>query len=421
MWHFLYRSLAWAIPFIGVLNLLRRSWREPAYRLRITERFGQVDPNMVSDPVWIHAVSAGEVIAAESLIKQFLKTKPTHRLLITTTTPTGFDEVQRRFGAQVAHCYAPFDAPWCVRRFLRNIRPQALVLIETELWPTMLRLSQQFGVSIALLNARLSDRSARRYAMIRSLTTPMLKHIDLIAAQYDDTASRFIELGFPKTHIHVTGNVKFDLEIPDATREAIEARRRTLRNGRPCWIAASTHPGEEQIVLDAHIAARRAIPDLLLILAPRHPHRAAEITHLIETRKLQSKSLADANGNADVVLVDQMGVLLEMYGIADVAFIGGSLQGLGGHNPVEPAAFKLPMLMGPDRMNFEEICHRFNDAGCLTTVHNSEDIADALIGFMRSPSERTKQGQAAHQVVTQNRGATQRQLAILFDWLARSS
>lgn len=416
-----YRLISSLIPFVATLNLWRRSWREPDYRLRIKERFGFVPPHIKHGSIWIHAVSAGEVIAAEALVNQLLASAKSCQVLITTTTPSGSAEVSRRFGKRVDHCYIPYDAKRCVQRFLARTRPCALVLIETELWPNLLSISGQEGVDVCLVNARLSARSARRYAFVRSLTSNMLESVTMIISQYEDTAQRFRTLGFPRDRIHVTGNIKFDLTITDETNLAAAKIREDWCGDRHCWLAASTHPGEEEVVLEAHLAAQKEFPDLLLVLAPRHPHRASTIEAMAKTRSLTSVKLSDPIEPVDVLVVDRMGTLLEMYGVADVAFIGGSLEGTGGHNPVEPAVFGVPMLMGPDRMNFEEVCSRFTEAGCLTTVGEHEELANELCRLLNDPTERQRQGVAAQQVVSENRGAAQRQFEIVRDWLNATS
>ena len=417
MIYVIYRVLSALLPIVATLNLWQRSWREPAYRSRIAERFGFAPAHVQLGSIWIHAVSAGEVIASEKLVNQLLASSCEPRVLITTTTPSGSAEVNRRFGERVDHCYMPYDAKRCVERFLKRTQPQALILVETELWPNLLSIASREGIDICLLNARLSTRSARRYRLIASLTRRMLENVAMIISQYEDTAQRFREFGFPNERIHVTGNIKFDLTLTEETRRAATKRRDKWRRTRPCWIAASTHPGEDEVVLDAHLSARANCPDLLLVIAPRHPHRAQEVQALVHARSLTSVKLSDSFQSVDVLVVDQMGVLLEMYGIADVAFIGGSLEGTGGHNPVEPAVFGLPMLMGPDRMNFEEVCKRFADAGCLRTVRNSEELVSELRGLLENQDRRQQHGEAARLVVDENRGAAERQFRIVSDWL----
>ena len=417
----LYRAISSLIPIVATLNLWRRSRREPDYRLRINERFGFVPPHIQHGSIWIHAVSAGEVIAAEVLVNQLLENSKSFRVLITTTTPSGSAEVSRRFGERVDHCYVPYDAKRCVTRFLKRTSPRALILIETELWPNLLNLVRREGIDVCLLNARLSARSARRYGFVATLTKRMLSSISVIVSQYEDTAERFRQLGFPSERIQVSGNIKFDLAVSEETRRSAEIGRERWRGERPCWLAASTHPGEDEIVLDAHLKAREKVPDLLLILAPRHPHRTQEIEALISTRSLSSVRHSDAFQSTDVLVVDQMGVLLEMYGVVDVAFIGGSLEGTGGHNPVEPAVFGVPVLMGPDRENFEEVCRRFTDSGSLTTVRSYDELARELVRLLKDPDERQRQGNAAHNVVNENRGSLQRQFNIVQNWLNATS
>lgn len=416
-----YRMLSSLLPFLATLNILRRSWREPDYRLRVKERFGFVPSTFQQGSVWIHAVSAGEVIAAEMLVNQLLESSDTLRVLMTTTTPSGSAEISRRFGDRVDHCYVPHDAKRCIQRFLKRTRPQALILMETELWPNLLNIARLKGINVCLVNARLSARSAKRYGLVRSLTKRMLDSITMIISQYEDTAERFHNLGYPREGTHVSGNIKFDLAVSEETRRNATLHREQWRGERPCWLAASTHPGEDEVVLDAHLNARTRISDLLLVLAPRHPHRADDIQAMADERELTSVKLSDSFQSVDVLIVDRMGVLLEICGMADVAFIGGSLEGTGGHNPIEPAVFGVPMLMGPDRMNFEEVCMRFADAGCLTTVHNHDELATELLRFFNDPSERQRQGVAAQRVVNENRGAVQSQFELVRDWLNAAS
>lgn len=420
MHYMLYRMISSLLPFVATLNLLRRSWREPDYRRRIKERFGFVPSSVQRGSIWIHAVSAGEVIAAEMLVFQLLESSTSLRVLMTSTTPSGSAEISRRFGKRIDHCYIPYDANRCIQRFLKRTHPQALILMETELWPNLLSLAHRKGIDVCLVNARLSARSAKRYNLVRSLTTRMLNSISMIVSQYEDTAERLRALGYPGERIHVSGNIKFDLAVSDHTQRNSAMHRAKWRGERPCWLAASTHPGEDEVVLDAHRNVRKRFPDLLLVLAPRHPHRTQDVQALADARSLISVKLSEPFQTVDVMIVDQMGVLLEMCGIADVAFIGGSLQGTGGHNPVEPAVFGVPMLMGPDRMNFEEVCKRFADSGCLITVQSADELATQLLALLDDPAERQRQGDVARQVVHENRGAAQRQFEIVRDWLERS-
>ena len=403
------------------MNLLRRSLRESEHRTRIKERFGYAPSHIHTNVVWIHAVSAGEAIAAAPLLTQLLEAEPGLRFLITSTTPTGSAEITRRFGSRVDHCYIPFDALRCIRRFVRRVRPRCLILMETELWPNLLHTLRNESIPICLVNARLSERSARRYGKVSSLTSSMFRSISMIASQYEDTASRFCNLGYPHDKIYVTGNIKFDLMLAEQIRTDATRLRETWRINRLCWIAASTHPSEDEVALDAHLLARQKYTDLLLVLVPRHPHRADDVVGLACERTLSATKLSNPPHPVDVLVADQMGVLLALYGMADVAFIGGSLQGTGGHNPVESAVFGVPMLIGPDQMNFEEVCKRFNAEGCLTTVRSSAELAAELLRLLDTPGERQRQAHAAQRVVAANRGATQRLFELLRNWVGAIS
>ena len=413
----IYRVLSSALPFVGVLNLLWRSRNQPEYRTRIRERFGFTPTSVGTGAVWIHAVSAGELIAAETLINRLLDAPEPPRLLITTTTPTGSAEVQRRFKNRVDHCYMPFDASRCITRFVNRTKPTALILMETEIWPNLLRIANKQGIKVCLANARLSERSARRYRYVRAMTRSMLRRLDLIVSQYQATTDRFIDLGFPPSHIHTTGTMKFDIEISDQTRSEISRIGNLWPRHEVSWIAASTHPGEEEVALDAHLIARGQVPDLSLILAPRHPHRSEAIANLARARGLSVAKLSECDPSAEVLVVDQMGVLMAVYGLAKAAFIGGSLQRTGGHNPIEAAVFGLPLLMGPDRHNFEEVCQRFEAIESLITVHNSKDLANQVCRLINGDEKHINIGERVKRVVAENQGATQRQFEIVSNWL----
>ena len=393
--------------------MLIKSLKQPSYRKRLRERFGY-SPILSQDGViWFHAVSVGEVIVAAPLLEQLLGALPDVRLLVTTTTPMGSEEVQRRFGNRVAHCYMPYDAMRCIRRFVRRTNPRTLFLVETELWPNTLRTAHRHGIPVCLLNARLSERSAKRYSRIRKTTAQMIGALHQIVCQYQDTADRFITLGATLEQIQVIGSVKFDLTMSDELREASATLKNAWCPDRLCWIAGSTHPSEEEVVLNAHRLAKRQYSDLLLVLAPRHTYRSQSISTLARDLGFSTATLSESARTVDVLVADQMGTLVQLYGVADVAFIGGSLQGTGGHNPVEPAIHGLPMLMGPDRMNFEFVSEQFVAGSCLTTVQNATELATKLTHLLADPDERARQGQAAQQVVLTNQGATTQQFEIV--------
>ena len=409
----LYRLLSSIFPWLGLINLLVKSVRQPGYRARIKERFGFSPFVEQREIVWFHAVSVGEVIALSPLLEQFLDAYPDESVLVTTTTPTGSAEILQRFSGQIDHCYMPFDAMRCVQRFLLRTKPKALFLMETELWPNLLKATLQHQIPTCLLNARLSERSAGLYGRVGNITSQMIGALHRIVCQYQDTADRFRALGASENQVVITGSMKFDLKLTGDLIEETNHLIRTWRGERLCWIAGSTHQGEDEVVLDAHLTVKKEFPELLLILAPRHVHRASHIRDLARRRSFSIASLSDESRTVDVLLVDQMGKLLQMYGMANVAFIGGSLEGTGGHNPVEPAIFGTPMLMGPDRMNFEVVSDLFKADSCLTTVRNASELARELTDLLADDDKRARQGQAARTIVESNQGAIDRQFGVV--------
>jgi 3-deoxy-D-manno-octulosonic-acid transferase len=409
IWRAFYAALLLlSYPFVVLLTIWRAA-RNPAYRGGRRERFGWVHPSAARDVVWIHAVSAGEVIAAAPLMRRLMTLVPDAPVLVTTMTPTGANQVRRLLGNRVTHCYAPYDYPWALRRFLKRVRPRLLVLIETELWPNMLRMSRARRIPVVLINARMSERSANRYRRVASLTRWMLNRLTWIAAQYPDHALRYIELGARPEIVDVVGNVKFDVELPDDFRERVAAlTNRWKMANRPVWIAASTHAGEDQLVLDAHRRVLERRHDALLILVPRHPERFDSVTELASAG-LAVQRMTDGTGGATQVLVgDTMGQLIYLYGAAQIAFIGGSLVEAGGHNPIEPASVGLPLLMGPCDFNFASVAAMFEQAGCLHRVTDATMLAQSVMALFDDAQRRATEVELARRVVAANAGATDR-------------
>ncbi len=409
IWRALYAALLLlSYPFV-VLLLIWRSARNPAYRGGRRERFGWVDAAAPRRVIWIHAVSAGEVIAAAPLMRRLLTMVPDAPLLVTTMTPTGASQVRRLLGNRVTHCYAPYDYPWAMRRFLKRVRPRLLVLMETELWPNMITHSVRRRVPVVLINARMSERSARRYRRIAGLTRAMLRKLRWIAAQYPEHADRFVELGAPPEVVDVVGSVKFDVELPDDFAERVAAlRNRWAPGDRPVWIAASTHEGEDEVVLDAHRRVLERSPDALLILVPRHPERFDAVT-VLASAGLVTARMTTGNGTAaQVVIGDTMGQLIYLYGVARVAFVGGSLIERGGHNPIEPAATGMPLLMGPYDFNFASVTVMFERAGCLHRVTDATNLAASVTALFEDRERRDSEATRALEVISANAGATDR-------------
>ncbi len=397
------------LPFI-VLRKLWRSRKSPAYRKRLPERLG-VFPALVDDrPVlWLHAVSLGETLAARPLVERLLADYPEYQLLITTTTPTGSAQVRKLFADRVAHVYAPWDTPGAVKRFLQRTRPALLILMETELWPNMLHFAHNAGCKVILANARLSARSAAGYARFPKTTREMLRSLDWVAAQASADADRFLQLGLDPAHIGVSGSMKFDIQIDESLRlRAAQLRESWDLDHRPVLLAASTHKGEDEFILEACEALRAYHPDLLLLLAPRHPERFPAVRSLCEKQGLRVRARSqDAEPFADtqVMLVDTLGELLMLFGTADVAVIGGSFVSNGGHNPLEAAVWGVPVLCGESMYNFADVTERLLAAGALEQVVNVSGLVGAGRALLGDAAERERRGQAALTVMESNRGA----------------
>ncbi len=418
----LYALVLWlALPLV-VLRLFWRGWRNPDYRPRRRERFGFVPAGIPPGAVWFHTVSAGESIAAAPLIRQLALARPELPILVTTMTPTGAAQVQRLLGDRVHHCYAPYDFGFAVARFLRLLQPRLLVLMETELWPNLIGRSKARGMPVLAINARLSERSARGYGRLGWLVRPMLAQLDFVACQYPDHLQRFLALGLPPSAGAALGRIKFDARLPadHAQQVATLASQWRLGSQRPVWIAASTHAGEDEQVLAAQRLLVAQRPDALLILVPRHPERfaaAAELAaKMLLSRRLSQGPGADSD-RLQVLVADSMGQLLILLGLAQVAFVGGSLVPVGGHNPIEPALVGLPVLMGPSVFNFADVVARFQTAGVLQQVADAAALAAAVQALLADRAHCQQLGQQAQQVVTQNQGAGERLLRLLLDYL----
>ncbi|TRX74040.1 lipid IV(A) 3-deoxy-D-manno-octulosonic acid transferase [Pseudomonas mangiferae] len=407
-----------ALPLIA-LRLAWRAWKAPAYARRLGERFAIGLPPLEPDGIWVHAVSVGESIAAAPMIRALRERYPRLPITVTCMTPTGSERIRALFGDSVGHCYLPYDLPWASARFLRRLRPRLAVIMETELWPNHIHQCARRGVPLVLANARLSERSARGYGRFARLTAPMLAELNLIAAQTEVEAERFRRLGARPGCVQVTGSIKYDLRIdPALTARAAALREAWGATARPVWIAASTHAGEDEVVLDAHRRLRAQLPDALLILVPRHPERFAGVHELCRRAGFATvrRSQDEAVGaDTAVLLGDTMGELLFLYALADVAFVGGSLVPNGGHNLLEPAALGKPVLAGPHLFNFLEIAEHLRGAGALGTVADADALADALARSWRDPAQARRMAEAGLGVLRANQGALQR----LLDGLGR--
>lgn len=420
---YLYSAFLYLVVPLLLLRMLWRSRRAPAYRQRLLERFGYFEaPGQQSVPtIWVHAVSVGETLAAAPLVEALLLAHPAHRVVVTTTTPTGSAQLQALLGQRVFHVYAPWDLPGAVQRFLRSLQPSLLLLIETELWPNMLHYTQASGCNIALVNARMSARSARGYARIGKLSRQMLQHLDCVACQSPADGERFLSLGVSPAVLQQTGNIKFDLQLgPELVTRAAFLREQYRAGSRPILVAASTHPGEDALILSAFAAARKTMSDCLLLLVPRHPERCDEVHTQCTLAGWQvvRRSSGAAPGSAeDIVLGDTMGELLLLLSVASVAVMGGSLVPHGGHNVLEAAAWGVPVVSGPHMFNFEEVTRLLVTAGAMVRLEQSQLLDTTLISLLSDPQRCRRMGAAGQQVVAQNRGAIARVLQLLAPYL----
>ncbi|MBD2838385.1 lipid IV(A) 3-deoxy-D-manno-octulosonic acid transferase [Pseudomonas sp. JM0905a] len=401
------------LPLVAV-RLAWRAWRAPAYARRIGERFAFGLPSIKPGGIWVHAVSVGESIAAAPMVRALLERHPDLPITITCMTPTGSERIRALFGDKVQHCYLPYDLPWAAARFLDKVRPKLAVIMETELWPNHIHQCARRGIPVVLANARLSERSARGYARFAKLTGPMLAELSWIAVQTEAEAERFRTLGARPYCVGVTGSIKFDLRIdPALLQRAAELRGQWGADSRPVWIAASTHAGEDEIVLAAHKALLKQRPDTLLILVPRHPERFGPVFELSRREGLATvrRSTGAPVDATDAVLVgDTMGELLFLYALADIAFVGGSLVPNGGHNLLEPAALGKPVLSGPHLFNFLEIAAQLRDAGALAEVADAEELAAQVGGLWAEPGRAEFMRDAGLGVLKANQGALERLL-----------
>ena len=399
-----------ALPLV-VLRLLWRSLRAPGYRRRLGERFGFFEGAPPPGGIWIHAVSVGEVQAIEPLVRWLQKHHPQRALTLTTTTPTGAERARRLFGDDLFLLYFPYDLPWVLQRFLLRIQPALLILVETEIWPNLLRACRRHQVATLLANGRLSERSARGYGRLGDFARRVFGDIQAVAAQSAADAERFAALGVPRERIEVTGSIKFDMRIPASVQEQAQVMRRLFGEGRPIWIAASTHEGEEERVLAAHRQVLARHPDALLLLVPRHPERFDRVAALVQRKGFtlgRRSRRQEGEGKAEVFLVDTMGELPLFLGVADVAFIGGSLVPVGGHNMLEAAAQGVPVLFGPHLFNFSAIARLLIEEEAAVQIDDAHGLARWVSAWLGDASERSRYGENGRRVVAANRGALER-------------
>lgn len=413
---YLYTLAMFLVTPLLVLRLLARGVRSRPYHQRWPERFGFFRTPGFNGSLWVHAVSVGEVNAAEPLIKALQRDYPRAQLVVTTVTPTGTARVQQLFGDSVFHVYLPYDLPYAVSRFLKKIRPRLALIVETEIWPNLYFACRRRGIPLMIVNARLSERSLRGYRPLRGLLRSALRCVTLIAAQSRTDAARYRLLGADPQQVLVTGNMKFDMPIPDGAVELAAGMREQWGPRRPVWMAASTHEGEEQAVLEAHLQVLKRLPDALLLLAPRHPERFRLVEHSVRSLgfTVATRGLEGVPSSShQVFVIDAMGQLMPFFAGSDVAFVGGSLVPIGGHNVLEPAALSVPVLVGPHTFNFDEITRSLIEQGGAMRVTGAAQLGPDVLRLLLDAASRERMGRDAQGVFERERGAVQRVMQLI--------
>ncbi len=402
---------------VTLYHLIWRGMRQREYLQRWPERYGWLDGKLdLQGTIWVHAVSVGEVLAARPLVDGLLAAHPGRPLLVTTITPTGSERVRAIWGDRVHHVYLPYDLRGMVRRFLDRARPALAVIVETEIWLNLYVECGRRGIPLMMVNARLSQRSLRGYLPVKALARLAMRAVTVVAAQSNADASRLERIGADPARIVVTGNLKYDLTLPEGIDGQVARWRDGWGRERPVWIAASTHPPEEDAMLEIHSRLLERHPGALLLWAPRHPERfqpVAEAAAALGLRTGTRRADSLPGPDTQVFVIDTLGELLRFFAAADVAFVGGSLCDIGGHNVLEPAALGIPSVVGPHTFNFAEVTRRLRDAGALTQAPDAAQVGDAVLLLMDDAASRDAMGAAGRRQVSELSGALGKTLALV--------
>ncbi|MBU2978596.1 lipid IV(A) 3-deoxy-D-manno-octulosonic acid transferase [Alteromonas sp. C1M14] len=402
------------IPFALLNFLFRKQKKEHTGEHGRFERFGIVSRPQNKGGYLFHCVSVGEVVAASVLIKRIMADEPNTSVTITTTTATGSARVRAIFGDGVNHFYLPYDVSIAMNSMLKRVAPKMVLITEVELWPNLIHCCWRQSIPVVVINGRMTTRSARRYKKIGLLFTPMLDKVGHVCAQGQRDYDNYLFLGIAPSKLTLTNNIKFDQKAPDTIHKS--SFHGIHKDHRPIIIGGSTHEGEEQALLDTVISLKPDFPTLLLILVPRHPERFSSVKKLIENQSLQLVCTSHAptiTSEADVVLVDEMGQLNKAYEIANMAFVGGSLADKGGHNALEPAAHKLPIIMGPYTYNNPVICDSLKQSGALIIVNDQAGLTSQCRTYLQRPEEAIKAGEAGYEVLIANKGAVEATISVM--------
>jgi len=416
----LYRILLnLAIPF-GLIGLVVRGFKNPQYWSRWGERFGFAPANIKNKApfeLWIHAVSVGEARAAAPLVKRLLQEQPDCNILVTTTTPTGSAMVTMMLKDSVSHCYFPYDLAWSMRQFVASVNAKMVLIMETEIWPNMIEAVQRSNATLVYTNVRLSERSYIGYAKFSKLVKHTLGMVDHFAVQGKLDRKHLELLGVDSAKITETGSIKFDVNVPPSLRESAEVTRRQLGQDRLIWIAGSTREGEEGKILSVYKSLKETFPSLLLLLVPRHPERFDYMARKIQRRGLscvrRTENVAELDSTVDVFLGDTMGELSLMYASSDVAFVGGSLEPLGGQNILEPCALGVPVVFGPHMFNFPDISRWTIKEGAGRMVEDEQGLKEAVSELLANPSLRDEMGGKGVSFIEAHKGALEKNFSLI--------
>ena len=401
--------------YTGLLTLLlplakKRLEKEKINELSARQRAGHVSPSK-KEVIWAHCASVGEVLAAEPLLQRLQADYPDKQLVVTTMTATGALQVRQRL-PEARHYLLPLDLPWNTDRFIHTLKPRLALILETEIWPNLLHSCKKMQVPVMIANGRLSPKAFKAYRKIRPLMAEALSKVDLIAAKAQEDADRYIQLGCDPDKVRVTGSIKYDLQLPEGIQEQAEALRQGWQQ-RPVWIAASTHEGEDELLLEAHRQVLQDYPDALLLLVPRHPQRFEAVGECIQqagfafSRRSQQQAV---DRHTRVYLCDTLGEMLLLYAAADLAFVAGSLVPIGGHNLLEPAAVHTPIITGPYLDNFAEVADLLRTAGGMKEIQTASELPALIAQLLKDSASCHQMTQAALQVVEANKGALEQQL-----------
>jgi len=407
------------VPIL-LLVLIVRSFSQKEYRQRLSERFGWLPSNMQSGGIVVHAASVGEVIAAKPFIDKLLLTYPELPITVTTFTPTGSAQVKKLYIDKVQHCYLPLDISFCVHLFFRLLKPKAVVLMETELWPTIIHRCYKSDVKLLLINARLSEKSLKSYKKLSWIITPALNKFSAILCQSADNAEHFIEMGASADLVSNSGNLKYDISVTDELQSSVSQLQKLVPEHRRLLVVGSTHQGEELPVINAYKQLQANNPDILLVLVPRHPERFPGVAKLCAEQGLNAVTRSSQQAitdDTDIWVIDTLGELLAVYALAEICIVAGSFSDVGGHNPLEPALFAKPVVAGENMANFKEITQKLISANGIVQLENNHELAAKLHCLLKDNELATSIGKNAYDVVIANQGATGRCIGRLADIL----